>query len=81
MIGSLTKEDPRAAAREGMAQFLRDVPDEPIVVAGHFDADGLSAAAVLLRALRGAGREASAAIVGKGETPWEASFADRLRAL
>lgn len=81
MIGSLTKEDPRAAARAGMARFLDLVPDGPIVVSGHFDADGLSAVAMLLRALRGAGREAGAAIVGKGETPWEASFADRLRAL
>jgi len=81
MIGSLTNDDPRADARTGMARFLDDVPEGRIVVAGHFDADGLAAVAILLRALRAGGRDAEAAIVGKGETPWDASFADRLRAI
>ncbi|WP_037523916.1 DHH family phosphoesterase [Sphingomonas sp. Mn802worker] len=64
-----------------MARFLDDVPTGRIVVAGHFDADGLSAVAILLRALRTSGREAEAAIVGKGETPWDKSFADHLHAM
>lgn len=81
MIGSLTNDDPRGLAREGMAHFLGDVPDGRIVVAGHFDADGLSAVAILVRALEASGREAVPAIVGKGETPWDSAFADRLRAL
>jgi single-stranded DNA-specific DHH superfamily exonuclease len=81
MIGSLTHEDPHADARAGMARPLGAVPEGRIVVAGHFDADGLSAVAILVRALRAGGREAVPAIVGKGETPWEPAFADRLRAL
>ncbi|SEK38908.1 single-stranded-DNA-specific exonuclease [Sphingomonas palmae] len=81
MIGSLTNDDPRADARAGMTRFLDDVPEGRIIVAGHFDADGLAAVAILLRALQAGGRNAEAAIVGKGETPWDNSFADRLRAM
>lgn len=82
MIGILDAADPRLAAREGMARFLADVAtDRPIVVASHFDADGLAAAAVLVRALRAAGRVAEPLIVGKAETPWDEAFATRLRAL
>ncbi|NTS64428.1 DHH family phosphoesterase [Sphingomonas sp. HHU CXW] len=81
MIGSLTHVDPRADARAGMQRFLDEVPAGTIVVAGHFDADGLSGVATLVRALRAAGRAAEPVIVGKTETPWDASFAERLRAL
>ena len=80
MIGSLDAADPRLAAREGMARFLAGVDTAaPIVVASHFDADGLSAAAVLVRALRAAGRSAEPLIVGKAETPWDEAFVARLR--
>ncbi len=81
MIGSLTQADPRADARAGMERFLAEVPSGTVAVAGHFDADGLSAVATLVRALRAAGREAEPVIVGKTETPWDPSFAERLRAL
>lgn len=81
MIGSLTQADPRADARAGMERLLAEVPSGTIAVAGHFDADGLSAVATLVRALRAAGREAEPVIVGKTETPWDPSFAERLRAL
>lgn len=79
MIGSLTQVDPRADARAGMERFLNEVPSGTIAITGHFDADGLSAVATLVRALRTAGRTAEPVIVGKTETPWDASFAERLR--
>jgi len=81
MIGSLTQDDPRADARAGFSRFLGALPDGPIAIAGHFDADGLSAVAIMVRALRTAGRDAEAVIVGKTETPWDAAFAARLRAI
>jgi single-stranded-DNA-specific exonuclease len=37
---------------------------------GHFDPDGLSAAAILQRALTGGRCEPAIRIVGKGEQPW-----------
>ncbi|WP_375270634.1 phosphoesterase [Sphingomonas sp.] len=77
----MTHADPRADARAGMERFLAEVPTGVIAVAGHFDADGLSAVATFIRALRTAGREAEPVIVGKTETPWDPSFAQRLRAL
>ena len=46
----------------------------PVRVLGHFDADGLSAIAILVRALRAAGWAAEPLIVGKGETPWDDEF-------
>ena len=74
----LDPDDWRADAAARFAAFLTAATD-PILVVGHFDADGLSAAALLTRALRAAGRTAEPLIVGKGETPWEPPFADRLR--
>ena len=62
---------------EAIASFRAD---GPIVVLGHFDADGLAAAAVLIRALRDAGRTAEALIVGKGKSPWDTEMADRIAA-
>jgi len=79
MTGQLHARDPRAAAAAGMAEFLGATdPARPIAVASHFDADGLSAAAILLRALRAAGRAADPFVVGKTESPWDGSFAARL---
>ena len=82
MIGALSlTADPRAAAWEAfgaaLVQFDRT---RPVVVLGHFDADGLSAVAVLVRALRAAGWTADARITGKGETPWEDELRDELAA-
>lgn len=67
--------DPRAWAaarfRAALAGFDRS---RPILVLGHFDADGLSALAILVRALRRDGWDARPRIVGKGENPWDAGF-------
>ncbi|WP_121118361.1 DHH family phosphoesterase [Croceibacterium ferulae] len=82
MIGDLHTTDPQAAAAAGMARFLAQLDDtRPVAVGAHFDADGLSAAAIIVRALRAAGRAAEPVIVGKAETPWDDSFAARLQAL
>lgn len=53
----------------------------PIVVLCHFDADGLGAAAILVRALRQAGRSAEPLIIGKTGSPWEAPTRTRIQAL
>lgn len=82
MIGDLHAPDPAAAAAAGMARFVALVDSaRPVAVAAHFDADGLSAAAISVRALRAAGRLAEPVIVGKAETPWDDSFTERLQAL
>ena len=54
--------------------------DGPVVVASHFDADGLSAAAILVRALQGAGRPAETLVVGKTESPWDGTMGQRIAA-
>ena len=48
--------------------------DRPPLILGHFDADGLSAVAVLARALERAGRPAEVRLVGKGENPWSSAL-------
>ncbi|WP_244477305.1 phosphoesterase [Methylobacterium sp. Leaf125] len=82
IVGSLSPDgDVRAAARDAMtaalAMFKRG---RPILVVSHFDADGLTAAAILIRALRQAGREAVSVVVGKGESPWDPEVIHRLGA-
>jgi single-stranded-DNA-specific exonuclease len=47
---------------------------------GHFDADGLSALAILVRALQADGRETAVRIVGKGENPWSDAIRAELAA-
>jgi single-stranded-DNA-specific exonuclease len=42
----------------------------PVLLLGHFDADGLSALAILTKALEADGRQVRTRIVGKGENPW-----------
>ncbi len=70
-----------AAAGAGMATALaRFDAGRPIVVACHFDADGLSAAAILIRALQACGRQAIPHVIGKGESPWDAETASRISA-
>lgn len=83
MLGALADQsDPRHAAREAMqgalARFRRD---RPVVVLSHFDADGLSAAALLVRALEQVGWRSRAETIGKGETPWDEAVAARLTTL
>lgn len=53
----------------------------PVIVVSHFDADGLSAAAILVRALRAAGRPVQPLVVGKVESPWDAAVRQRIAAL
>lgn len=76
MIGELSAPgDPEELARTAFARALTTFDrTRPILVLGHFDADGLSALAILIRALRGAGWAAQPRIVGKGETPWDEGF-------
>ena len=62
--------DPQQIAA-AFAQAVSAMPaDRPIHILGHFDADGLSAVAILARALDRAGRAYRIRLVGKGETPW-----------
>jgi single-stranded-DNA-specific exonuclease len=51
------------------AAAVADFGPRPLILA-HFDADGLSAAAILQRALARAGYDPGVRIVGKGEQPW-----------
>lgn len=83
MIGRLSgAKDLRAAAAAGMSSALAGFGlDGPIVVLGHFDADGLAAVAILTRALRGAGRDTIPLTIGKTETPWDEAVRDRIAAL
>ncbi len=83
MIGKLAhRTDPALAAREAFAEACAAFDfARPIVVMSHFDADGLAAAAILVRALTTDGRRAQALVVGKGETPWDAAIATRLATL
>ncbi len=66
---SLDPNDPRGDAGRRFRDWLAGV-DGRVLVLGHFDADGLSAVAILARALRAAGREVDIRLVGKGENPW-----------
>jgi single-stranded-DNA-specific exonuclease len=72
------REAVSAAFAEALAGFDRTLPT---LVMGHFDADGLSALAIIARALEADGREVAVRIVGKGENPWSdairAELADR----
>ncbi|RAK51593.1 DHH family phosphoesterase [Phenylobacterium deserti] len=52
----------------------------PILLVSHNDTDGLSALAILSKALERAGRPAEAQVLGRGESPWSADTAARLRA-
>ncbi|MGK6325200.1 hypothetical protein ACMGDM_19210 [Sphingomonas sp. DT-51] len=52
-----------------------------VVVLSHFDADGLGAAAILLRALRQSDRTAEPLVIGKTGSPWEADTRDQLAKL
>ena len=56
-----------AAFREAVGRF--DSRRRPLIL-GHFDADGLSAVAILSQALERAGRPTDIRVIGKGEHPW-----------
>lgn len=77
----LDSADPRAAARAAFVEALGAFDRKrPVLVLGHFDADGLSAAAILRRALERASWQADVRIVGKGENPWSEAMREELAA-
>ena len=53
--------------REAVDRFRADAP---VLVLGHNDADGLSASALLTRALRQRAHAVQVRILGRGENPW-----------
>ena len=53
----------------------------PVVVVSHFDADGLSAAAILVRALQAAGRPVESLVIGRAESPWDSEVGQRIASL
>ena len=57
----------RGGASEALDRFD---PTAPVWVLGHNDADGLSAVAILARALAAQGCTVRTRIVGRGESPW-----------
>jgi single-stranded-DNA-specific exonuclease len=61
-----------SAFREALNKFRADAP---VLILGHNDADGLSASALLARALSRRGTNCQVRILGRGENPW----ADALR--
>jgi single-stranded-DNA-specific exonuclease len=63
------------AARDAFERWLAQAGRTPLLM-GHFDADGLSALAILARALPGS----DIRLVGKGETPWTDSVRTELEA-
>ena len=70
-----TPADASAAFRAALDRFT---PDRRPLFLGHFDADGLSATAILSRALEHAGQPADIRIMGKGENPWSPPLRDEL---
>jgi single-stranded DNA-specific DHH superfamily exonuclease len=62
-----------------MADALAGLPGGgPLVVASHFDADGLAAAAILVRAIGSTGRAVVPLVIGKAETPWDPEVSQRI---
>jgi single-stranded DNA-specific DHH superfamily exonuclease len=83
MIGRLSQaSDVRVATRNAMLDALAGFRrDRTIIVLSHFDADGLSAAAILVRALGRAGHAAIPFVIGKTESPWDLAVGGRIAAL
>ena len=68
------KQDTRAKFRA----FADSLSGEPLIC-GHFDADGLTSAAILARAWeRGKGVRPPVRVVGRAENVWDADFAGQL---
>ncbi|WP_431272236.1 hypothetical protein [Dankookia sp. P2] len=67
----------RQAFREVVAAF--DAA-RPVLILGHHDADGLSSAAILFRALERSGRRARVRLLGRGENAWSPEMVSELRA-
>lgn len=71
-------EDVGAAFRAAVQRMDKS---RPILILGHFDADGLSALAILARAVQRAGLDVITRIVGKGENPWSPDLRSELEHL
>ncbi|HEV7253728.1 MAG TPA: phosphoesterase [Mesorhizobium sp.] len=69
------KLDPPALFAGALQTFDRS---KPVLVMGHFDADGLSATAIFLRALAAAGWRTEWRLVGRGENAWSAEMREEL---
>ena len=77
----LDPADPAGSAQAAFATAWQSVDrSRPILIVGHFDADGLAAVAVLARAMRAQGIDHAVRILGKGENPWDAAFGEEVRA-
>jgi single-stranded-DNA-specific exonuclease len=68
-----------ATAGRAFRQVIEALPEgaSPLIL-GHFDADGLSAVAILARALERHARPAQIRLVGKGENPWSQEIREEL---
>jgi single-stranded-DNA-specific exonuclease len=73
-------QTPADVAPAFLAALSRFSSDRPAIVLGHFDADGLSAAAILARALSRSGHPVEVRITGKGENPWSPALRGELNA-
>src|SRR3712207_5897964 len=67
MTDEKTGSQTRSAFREALNRFRTDAP---VLILGHNDADGLSASALLARALGRDGTTCQVRILGRGENPW-----------
>lgn len=69
-----------AAKRDGFRGALEQFDaSRPLLLLSHHDADGLSSAAILARALERAGRRPEVRILGRGENAWSPEMAAALR--
>lgn len=78
---ALDPADPAGSARAAFAAALTGFGEAPALIVGHFDADGLSAVAILARAMAATGRAHQVRILGKGENPWDEAFGREVAAL
>ena len=70
-----------AARRQDFSNALKAfTPKEPILILGHHDADGLSSAAILSRALERSGRAIKVRVLGRGENVWTPEMVAELHA-
>lgn len=63
------------------AALQRMDKSRPILILGHFDADGLSALAILARSMQRNGLDVITRIVGKAENPWSPDLRSELEHL
>jgi single-stranded-DNA-specific exonuclease len=83
MIGRLSEVgDVREAAQAAFADAIDSASHNgTIVVLSHFDADGLAAAAILVRSLHADGRRVEPLVIGKTGSPWDPEIAAQIAGL